>query len=54
MTEEEKGKVVALARNVAIERGMELSLAGLVTNSPEARRFLLEVMRRFGVAIKNG
>jgi hypothetical protein len=54
MTEEEKDKVVALARNVAIERGMELSLAGLVTSSPEARRFLLEVMRRFGVAIKNG
>lgn len=54
MTDEEKEKVVTLAKNVASERGMELALASLVTNSPEARDFLLEVMRRFGLAIKSG
>ena len=54
MTDEEKVKVVALAKSVAGERGMELALASLVTNSPEARDFLLEVMRRFGLAIKSG
>ena len=54
MTDEEKVQVVALAKSVAGERGMELALASLVTNSPEARDFLLEVMRRFGLAIKSG
>lgn len=55
MTDEEKVKVVALAERVAGERGMEWALASLVPNSPEARDFLLEVMRRFfGLAIKSG
>ena len=54
MSDEEKDKVVALAKSVASERGMELALASFVTNSPEARDFLLEVMRRFGLAIKSG
>ncbi len=53
LTEEERETVVALARNVATERGMELALASFVTGSVEARDFLLEVMRRFGLPIKN-
>jgi hypothetical protein len=53
LSEEERETVVALARNVATERGMELALASFVTGSVEARDFLLEVMRRFGLSIKN-
>ena len=53
MTDQEIETVAGLARNVATERGMELALGGLVTSSPEARNFLIEVMRRFGLAIKN-
>lgn len=53
MTEDEKGRVVALARNVATEKVFELALASVVTSSPEARDFLLEVMRRFGLALKS-
>ena len=53
MTDEEKVKVEALARRVAGERGMALALDSLATNSPEARDFLVRVMRRFGLAIKS-
>lgn len=53
MTADDKEKVVALARTVAGEHGMELVFSGLITSSPQARNFLLEVMRRFGYSIKN-
>ena len=48
MTYEEKVKLVAVAKRVAFERGIELALANLVTYSPEARDFLLQVMTRYG------
>ena len=53
MTEQEREMVAALARNVATEKGMELALGSLVTSSPQARDFLVEVMRQFGLAIKD-
>lgn len=53
MTDKEKDKVVALARKVAAERGLQLAIAGFVTNSLEARDFLVEVIKRFGLSIKS-
>ena len=52
MTDEEREAVAAWARNVATERGIT-ALGDLVTSSPEARNFLIEVMRRSGLAIQN-
>ena len=54
MTAEEKERLVAVARTVAVEKGLDLALATFVTSSQEARSFLLDVMNRFGFAIKSG
>lgn len=53
MTEDEKERMVAVAKDVAKERGIELALANLVTSSPEARDFLMAVMKRVGVGIRS-
>lgn len=53
MTQDEKDRVVSVAMTVANERSIELALGHFITSSPQARSFLMEVMRRAGIGIKS-
>ena len=53
MTDDERERMADVAMDIAKKRGIELALANIVTSSPEARDFLINVMRGIGLDVNS-
>ncbi|XP_046859122.1 protein C19orf12 homolog [Xenia sp. Carnegie-2017] len=53
LTKEEKNRLAQVALKHAGEIGLDLGMATLLTSSPEARAFLVEVLKRLGLSVKD-